>query len=153
MTVTGFTEAEVAQRAGTTQERVRLLAELGILEPNDGTYPRRDVLRTRFVLGLDAIGVDEKAIADAVASGDLTLGYVEAGGRRPPRSDRTFAQLSDEIDIPFPMLERIYVAFGLPRPAPDEYVREEDLRLLKIVPVLFGAGVSEGGVSGGASET
>jgi len=144
MTVEGFTEEEVARRAETTPERVRLLAELGILEPTNGTYPRRDVLRTRFVLGLDAIGVDEKAIAEAVASGDLTLGYVEAGGRRPPRSDRTFAQLSDEIDIPFPMLERIYVAFGLSRPAADEYVREEDLRLLKIVPVLFGAGVSEG---------
>jgi adenylate cyclase len=144
VTVTGFTEAEVAQRAGMTPERVRLLAELGILEPTDGTFPRRDVLRARFVLGLDAIGVDEKAIADAVASGDLTLGYVEAGGQRPPRSDRTFTQLSDEIDIPFPMLARIYVAFGLPRPTPDEHVREEDLRLLKIVPVLFGAGISEG---------
>ena len=144
MTVDGFTEDEVAERVGTTPERIRLLAELGILEPEDGTYPRRDVLRARFVLGLDAIGVDAKAIADALASGDLTLGYVEAGGRRPPRSDRTFAQLSEEIDIPFSMLERLYVAFGLSRPAPDEYVREEDLRLLKIVPVLFGAGVSEG---------
>jgi adenylate cyclase len=144
MTGGGFTEDEVAERVGTTPERIRQLAELGILEPEDGTYPRRDVLRARFVLGLDAIGVDAKAIADALASGDLTLGYVEFGGRRPPRSDRTFAQLSEEIDIPFLMLERIYVAFGLSRPAPDEYVREEDLRLLKIVPVLFGAGVSEG---------
>lgn len=146
MTGNGFTEDEVAQRAGTTPERIRQLAELGILEPEDRTYPRRDVLRARFVLGLDAIGVDAKAIAGALASGDLTLGYVEFGGRRPPRSDRTFAQLSEEIDITFSMLERIYVAFGLPRPAPDEYVREEDLQLLRIVPVLFGAGVSEGEV-------
>ena len=97
----GFTEDEVAERAGTTPERIRLLAELGILEPEDGTYPRRDVLRARFVLGLDAIGIDANAVADALASGDLTLGYVEIGGRRPPRSDRTFAELSDEIDIPF----------------------------------------------------
>ena len=144
MTGDGFTEDEIAERAGTTPELIGRLAELGILEPEGGTYPRRDVLRARFVLGLDAIGVDEKAVAEALASGDLTLGYVEAGGRRPPRSDRTFDQLSEEIEIPFPLLERIYVAFGLPRPAPDEYVREEDLRLLKIFPVLFGAGVSEG---------
>jgi adenylate cyclase len=146
MTGDGFTEDEIAERAGTTPERIGRLAELGILEHEGGTYPRRDVLRARFVIGLDAIGVDEKAVADALASGDLTLGYVEAGGRRPPRSDRTFEQLSEEIEIPFPLLERIYVAFGLPRPAPDEYVREEDLRLLKIFPVLFGAGVSEGEV-------
>jgi adenylate cyclase len=144
MTVDGFTRDEIAERAGTTPERIQLLADLGILEPDDETYPRRDVLRARFVVGLDAIGVDERSIADALTSGDLTLGYVEAGGRRPPRSDRTFAQLSEEIDIPFPMLERLYVAFGLSRPAPDEYVREEDLRLLKVIPVLFGAGVSEG---------
>ena len=140
----GFTTDEVSERVGTTPERIQLLAELGILEPEDGIYPRRDVLRARFVFGLDAIGVDAEAIADALASGDLTLGYVEAGGRRPLRSDRTFDQLSEEMNIPFSMLERLYVAFGLSRPAPDEYVREEDLRLLKIVPVLFGAGVSEG---------
>ena len=104
-------------RAGTTPERIALLAELGILEPENGTYPRRDVLRARFVLGLDAIGVDANAVADGLASGDLTLGYVEFGGRRPPRSDQTFEELSEEIGIPYPMLERLYVAFGLPRPA------------------------------------
>jgi adenylate cyclase len=146
--VTGdrLTEDEVAERVGATPDRIRLLAQMGILEPEDGTYPRRDVLRARFVLGLEAIGVDAAAVADALASGDLTLGYVEFGGRRPPRSDRTFAELSVEIEIPYPTLERIYVAFGLPRPSPEEYVREEDLRLIRFIPVLFGAGVSEGEV-------
>src|SRR6266513_5578180 len=118
MTLDRLTEDEVAERAGTTPEHVRLLAQLGILDPVDGTYPRRDVLRARFVLGLDAMGIDANAVADALASGDLTLGYVEIGGRRPPRSNRTFAELSDEIGVPLPMLERIYVAFGLPRPSP-----------------------------------
>jgi adenylate cyclase len=146
MTLDRLTEDEVAERAGTTPEHIRLFAKLGILEPVDGTYPRRDVLRARFVLGLDAMGIDANAVADALASGDLTLGYVEIGGRRPPRSNRTFAELSDEIGIPFVTLERIYVAFGLPRPAPAEYVREEDLRFIKIIPVLVGAGVSEGDV-------
>jgi adenylate cyclase len=92
------------------------------------------------------MGIDANAVADALASGDLTLGYVEIGGRRPPRSTQTFAELSDEIDIPFAMLERIYVAFGLPRPAPDEFVREEDLPLMKFIPVLVDAGLSEGDV-------
>lgn len=144
MTDSGFTKNEIAERVGATPERIQLLTDLGILEPAEGTYPPRDVLRARFVIGLDQIGVDAKAVSDALATGDLTLGYVEAGGRRPPRSDRTFSQVSEEIDLPFSMLERLYVAFGLSRPAPEEYVREEDLRLLRIVPVLFGAGVSEG---------
>jgi len=147
MTVDRLTADEVAERAGTTPEHIALLAKVGILEPEDDrTYPRRDVLRARFVLGLDAMGIDANAVADALASGDLTLGYVEIGGRRPPRSDQTFAELSDEIDIPFAMLERIYVAFGLPRPTPEEYVREEDLPLMGFIPVLVGAGLSEGDV-------
>jgi adenylate cyclase len=147
MTVDRLSADEVAERVGTTSEHIALLAKVGILQPeDDGTYPRRDVLRARFVLGLDAMGIDANAVADALASGDLTLGYVEIGGRRPPRSDRTFAELSDEIGVPFVTLERIYVAFGLPRPAPDEYVREEDLPLIKFIPVLVGAGLSEGDV-------
>jgi adenylate cyclase len=147
MTMDRLTGDEVAKRAGTTPEHIALLAKVGILEPeDDGTYARRNVLRARFVLGLDAMGIDANAVAEALASGDLTLGYVEIGGRRPPRSNRTFAELSDEIDVPFLMLERIYVAFGLLRPAPDEYVREEDLPLIKFIPVLVGAGLSEGDV-------
>jgi hypothetical protein len=147
MTVDRLTADEVAERAGTTSEHIALLAKVGILEPeDDGTYPRRDVLRARFVLGLDAMGIDANAVADALASGDLTLGYVEIGGRRPPRSNQTFAELSNELDIPFVTLERIYVAFGLPRPTPDEFVREEDLPLMRFIPVLVGAGLSEGDV-------
>src|SRR5438093_7933016 len=139
-----FTLQEVAERVGTTPERVRRLAELGLLESDGATFPRRAVLRARVVLDLDAMGIDADAVAQALATGDLSLGYVEIGGRRPPRSDRTFAELSDEIEIPFETLERIYVAFGLPRPTRDELVREEDLRLIKSIPVLWAAGVGEG---------
>jgi adenylate cyclase len=104
------------------------------------------VLRARVVLDLDRMGIDEDAVATAMSSGDLTLGYVEMGGRRSPRSDRTFDDLSREIGIPYPTLERLYVAFGLPRPEHDEFVREEDLRFIKTVPVLFAAGVDEGDI-------
>jgi adenylate cyclase len=144
MSTEGFTEVEVAERVGTTPATIRRLADLGILEAEEGTYPRRAVLRARVVLDLDRMGIDAEAIAAAFASGDLSLGYVEIGGRRPPRSGRTFAELSEEIDVAFPSLERIFVAFGLPRPMADELVREEDYQLIRSIPVLFGAGVSEG---------
>jgi len=79
-----------------------------------------------------------------VLSGHLTLGYVESSVRRFPRLDQTFAELSETMGIPFETLERFYVAFGLPRPNSHEHVREEDLPVIKAIPVLFGAGVSEG---------
>src|SRR5438067_330330 len=40
-----LTEDELAERAGTTVERVRRLASLGLLERAGGTFYRRDVMR------------------------------------------------------------------------------------------------------------
>ncbi len=92
------------------------------------------------------MGIDEDAVGTALASGDLTLGYVEMGGRRPPRSELTFQEYGEQIGIPYETLERLYVAFGLPRPASDELVREEDAQFLKAIPILVGAGVDEGDI-------
>src|SRR5919197_6458756 len=146
MSTDQLTEDEVAERAGMTVDHVRHLVELGILEPEGQVFRRLDVLRARVVADLEAKGIGTDAIATAARSGDLTFGYLESAGRRPPRSDRTFAQLCEESGVPFSTLERIYVAWGLPRPTADERVREEDLGVVKILPILFGAGVSEGEV-------
>jgi adenylate cyclase len=141
-----LTETELAERAGIGVERVRELAELGILEPEDGAYPRRDVMRARVVADLEAKGIGAEALAQALASGHLRLGYLESAGRRFPRSDRTFTDLAGEQGIPVETIQTLYVALGLPRPEPEERVREEDLPILRAVPVLFSAGVGEGEV-------
>lgn len=142
----GLTEEEVAERAGTSVHRVRELASLGLLEPDSGVFPRRDVMRARVIDELEASGIDAKALADAFASGHLTLGYLESAGRRFPRSEQTFADLADDLDVRLHTLQMVYVAFGLPRPQPDERVREEDLPVIAGLPVLFGSGVAEGDV-------
>jgi hypothetical protein len=67
--------------------------------------------------------------------------YVDRGGRR--RCDR---RIRGYIGIPIETLQNVYVTPGLPRPREDEYVREDDERILKALPVLFGAGVGEGDV-------
>jgi adenylate cyclase len=141
-----LTEAELAERAGTTVEHLRELSGLGILQPQDGSFLRRDVMRVRVIVELEAKGMDAAALGAAVASGHLTLGYLESAGRRFPRSDRTVAQLSEEMGTSLDTLQSFYVALGLPRPQPDERIREEDLPVLEALPVLFGAGVEEGDV-------
>ena len=140
------TEDELAEHAGTSVAHLRELANLGILQSERGTFPRRDVMRVRVIVELEAKGMDAAALGAAVASGHLTLGYLESAGRRFPRSDRTFAQLSEDIRLPLETLQALYVAFGLPRPQGDEHVREEDLPVLEALPVLFGAGLGEGEV-------
>jgi adenylate cyclase len=140
------TEQELAERAGTTVAHLRRLTGLGILQPENGTFHRRDVMRVRVIVELERKGLDAETLGAAVASGHLSLGYLESAGRRFPRSDRTFAQLSEEMGTSVDTMQSLYVAIGLPRPQPDEHVREEDLPVLKAVPVLFGAGVEEGDV-------
>jgi adenylate cyclase len=141
-----LSEEELAKRAGTTIEHVRDLVRMGLLEPEAGAFRRRDVMHVRVVQELEAKGMDAKALASAVASGHLELGYLESSMRRLPRTDRTFAEFSKELAIPFETLQTLYAAFGLPRPREDEYVREEDAAMLKALPVLLGAGVGEGDV-------
>ena len=103
-------------------------------------------MRARVFVELEAKGLDPPALASAHASGHLTLGYLESAGRRHPRTDRTFAQLSEHIGVPIETLQNMYVTLGLPRPREDEHVREDDEPILKALSVLFGAGVGEGDV-------
>jgi adenylate cyclase len=138
-----LTEEDLALRSGTTTEHVRRLVDLGILQPEDGTFERRDVMHVRVVGQLDAMGIEDEALAIAIASGHLSLGYLESAGRRFPRSDITFEGIAADIGIPFSTLDNIYMAFGLPRPEPDEFVREEDLEALREIRVLFTAGLDE----------
>ena len=142
----GLTEAQLAERGHTSRDRIRALVDLGILQPVDGTFTRRDVMRVRVIADLEALGIEAEALAQALASGHLTLGYLESSGRMHPRSASSFAEIADQMGVPFTTLERIYVAFGLLTPRPDERVREEDLEVIKILPVLLGAGVDEGQV-------
>ena len=138
-----LTEAQLAERSGSSPERIRQLVDLGIVEPDNGSFARADVMRVRVVARLDEIGIDAGALAQALASGHLTLGYLESAGRRHPRADQTFVQAAEQIGVPFASLERMYVAFGLVRPGPDELVRQEDLEILRVLPVLLSAGVDE----------
>ena len=141
-----LTEDEVAERAGTTVERVRELTDLGLLVPEQGMFRRRDVLRARVFIDLTAMGIEAAALGAAHSAGQLSLRNLESVGRRHPRSDRTFEQVAADMNITFETFEAIYVAFGLPLPRRDELVRQEDLDGIKSLPVLLGAGVSEGQV-------
>jgi adenylate cyclase len=142
-TLERLTEAELADRSGATLEHVRELVQLGILQPDAAGFTRRDVVRTRVIVDLAALGIEAEALAKALVSGHLTLGYLESAGRRHPRSDRTFNEVAEQIGVSFEALERLCVAFGLPRPEPDERIREEDLEAMRFLPVLLGAGLDE----------
>ena len=134
-----LTGPELAEAAATSLDRIAELVDLGILAPEEGLFSRQDVMRVRVVGQLDSLGIEAGALAMALASGHLTLGYLESAGRRHPRSELSFTRAGEELGIPFPTLERIYLAFGLSRPGASERVREEDMEALRMLGVLFGA--------------
>ncbi|MFL5981642.1 MAG: YHS domain-containing protein [Gaiellaceae bacterium] len=141
-----LSEQEVAARAGVAVERLRELVELRLVMPEDGAFRRRDVMRVRVFVELEAKGLDPPTLAAAHASGHLTLGYLESAGRRHPRTDRTFAEFSEHAGVPIDTLQNMYMTLGLARPREDEYVREDDEPILMALPLLFRAGVEEGDV-------
>lgn len=141
-----MTEDEVALRAGTTRERVREFVELGIIAPGpdlDKPFRGADALRVQLVRELERSGIPPSRVAEAINRGALSLSYLDSFPGPTPRSGKTYTELCDELGIPFSMLDQIYVGFGLPRPQPGEWVREDDLNIVSDLPILFAAGLGE----------
>lgn len=141
-----LTGAELADRAGVPGDWIDRLVEAGLLQAVDGRFSRSDVMQARVARDLEAIGFEPEALASARATGDLRLGYLESAGRRQPRSELTYVDAAAELGVSTDELQRIVVAFGLPRPEADERVRLEDLEVLRALRALLEAGVDASAV-------
>jgi len=132
---------ELARRTGATRERLEHLVELGILAPADAAEPFRsgDILRVRAVEALESSGVQPEQIAAAMTAGDLSFGYLDYVIQPPPVVDRTYSAVAEELGIPFDVVERVFLAFGLPQPLPNDLAREDDAEILRGVKALLEA--------------
>jgi adenylate cyclase len=132
---------ELARRTGATRERLEHLVELGILAPADAAEPFRsgDILRVRAVEALEGSGVQPEQIAAAMATGDLSFGYLDYVIQPPPVVDRTYSEVAEELGIPFDVVERVFLAFGLPQPLPNDLAREDDAEILRGLKALLEA--------------
>jgi adenylate cyclase len=92
---------------------------------------------------LKASGISPTEVAAAVTRGELSLSYLDRFPAPSLRSDQTYGELCEEIGIPFAMLDRVYVGFGLSSPTPDEQVREDDQDIIAEIPYLLEVGLSE----------
>jgi adenylate cyclase len=125
---------------------VRELVRLGILVPTEGPegpFRGGDAMRVQLVQEMEASGIPAERVAAAIAAKALSLSYLDWFPGPSPRSDRTHAEVCEELGMPFETVDRIYAGFGLARPKPDDRVREEDLDVLRGLPIFFGAGLGE----------
>jgi adenylate cyclase len=141
--VGGYSAQEVAHRAGVDTDYVDRLVELGLLKPGaaDGFSPG-DVLRARWVNGLERAGLPLDGMATAVRDGALSLSFldVSAFDRFAGLTDTTFLQLSVETGIPMDLLKVVREAVGFAEPRPEDHVREDELSVVPAIELQLSKG-------------
>jgi adenylate cyclase len=116
-----YSAAEIAAEAGCREERVRWLAEIGLLTSEHGRFTFGAVVAVKMVSALMESGITAETIEHAAAEGllafqrtDEYLPY-EPG----PRSDRTFAEFEADAGSGAGLLPAVYEVLGLPKPDPS----------------------------------
>ena len=124
----GISGAELARRAGTTRRRVRHLVELELLNQRDGeVFALSDIQRVRLIGAFDDAGISPESLARAITEGHLSLGFVDTMWPEPPAlTEKTFRAVAAELGLDPEAVVRLYSMWGLPRPDPDDCVREDD---------------------------
>jgi adenylate cyclase len=120
------------------------LVELGMLQPGqDDAFSQGDVLRARWVHGLEAAGVPLEGMGSAVRDGTLSFSYLDASAfdRFAEVSDTTFRQLSDSTGIDMDLLKVVREAVGFAEPGPDDRVREDELSVVPAIALQLSNGV------------
>jgi adenylate cyclase len=123
---------DLARQAGTTPERIRQLVEIGVLQPDArGRFVTADVQRVEIVAAYEAGGVAQEEIADALRARRMTFAYADRiYPEASPKSGRTLGELATELGPRGALLTDVFIALGLPNPAPDRPLTEAEERVL-----------------------
>jgi adenylate cyclase len=127
--VAGLSYAELAKAAGSSQEQVRRLVELGVLteRTTSGDFSSSDIQRVRLALALDNAGISLETIGHAIASGQLSFDFVDTLFPTPAAlTPKSLREVAVELGLKSEDLIRMYAMWGLPRPNEDDPIREDD---------------------------
>jgi hypothetical protein len=119
----GLTQDELAARAGVSLDRVKRLAELGVVQPSeaDGMFRPIDVQRIRVAEAFVDSGLAVEDLGRLVAEGHVTFPNLEAVFGEPiAASDSTFADFAARLGRNPDLLRRVYAQLGLPQPGDDD---------------------------------
>ena len=128
----GYGKQEAAERADVSVEFLDRIVALGIIGPaDDGTFGTGDIRRVSLVRALDESGIPLDGLAEALKQGKLSLDFLDRPeyDRFVGLSDVTFAQLAERTQVPLDLLMVMREATGASPPAPNDRVREDELRI------------------------
>jgi adenylate cyclase len=122
-----LTEQQLQAESGATADELRRLIHLGVIRPSsDGGFSWADTHRIRMVRSFMRAGVTLEHIARALSEGLVDFGPVGQFFLPPaPATGGNYADFSQQVSG----LGAVYENLGLPVPAPDRIMRqdEEDL--------------------------
>lgn len=138
----GYSSREVAQRAGVDHDYVERLVELGILAETAEGFSSGDVLRARWLHGLDRAGIPLEGMAEAVRDGSLSFSFMDVAvyDQFPALSNTTFSELSERTGIPMDVLKAVRGAVGFAEPRPEDLVREDELSIVPAIELQLSKG-------------
>jgi len=86
-----------------------------------------DIHRVRLAQAFEQSGIPLEAIGKAIETGELSFDFVDQMFiYDTPLTGKTFREIAEELGVPLDVLTRLYPMWGLPRPGPDDVVREDD---------------------------
>jgi adenylate cyclase len=128
-----YSAAMIAAEAGCPEERVRWLAELGLLTAEHGRFTFGAVVAVKMVSALIESGITTETIEHAAAEGLLAFRRTdEYLPHEPgPRSDRTFAEFQADAGSRAELLPAVYEVLGLPKPDPSSPIHADEEAMLE----------------------
>jgi class 3 adenylate cyclase len=124
-----YSAAEIAAEAGCEEDRVRWLAEIGLITP-DGQrrFTFGAVLAVKMVSALIDSGTSAETIEHAAEEGLLSFQRTDEylPYEPGPRSDRTFAEFQEGAGPRAELLPAVYEVLGLPKPDPSAPIHTDE---------------------------
>jgi class 3 adenylate cyclase/DNA-binding transcriptional MerR regulator len=146
---TPLTAEQLAERSGVDVDTVLRYTDLGILEPSGGVYGPREVARIRLARSCEQGGVPMDGVGAAIDAGKLSFAFLDLPQYDfAALSSGTYAEVAAELELPIELIRRVNEALGLPVPEPGDRVREDDLKLLRILRFVSSWGQGGEGMLG-----
>ena len=126
---TTYAAGEIAAEAGCDADRVRWLAEIGLLTADEhGRFTYGSVLAVKMVSALMESGVEPETIEFAASEGMLSFRRLDEylPYEPGPRSERTFAEFLDDAGPRAELLPAVFEVLGLPTPDPSTAIHVDE---------------------------
>jgi adenylate cyclase len=127
----GLSEAELAERSGSSVERVQELERLGILvRQDDGRFSAKDVHLIRLMQAFEEAGIDLDVIARGIAAGKLGYENFEVLLPEPAAFSTPYEEIARDSGRSPELIRRLVREFGLAQSDSQTRVRDDDAAVL-----------------------